>query len=477
MKNSVALGFLWSFIERFASKGVQFVIGIILARLLLPYDYGLVAMISVFLVIAEVFIEGGFSNALIRSTHPSDSDYSTVFYFNLGISVIIYIFLFFFSEAIGRFYSELKLIALVRIISLNLIINSLSIVQRTMLTIAMDFKKQTIISLVAVVVSGIVGILAAVSGYGYWALVIQSILNSLINTIILWLTTKWHPLLAFSFHSFRSMFSFGYKLLLSSILHNLYNKLYVVVIGKRFSSSDVGYYNNAYTLSSFLSINLTDTMVRVMYPALCRLNGNDHEFKKTFADYLRLSAYLIFPLMIGMAVLSEPLVIVLLTNKWIYLVPLLQILCVSFMFYPMTVINNQVLNAKGKSDFFLKAEIIKKVLGIVILVITVSFGLRAICVGLLIYSILDFIIIVFFTNRLIGTSFLYQIRLNLPIVLISSTMGAVVYASQTIIDNNLLKLLLGFSFGFFYYLFSSFLFRLPELRHILTFFGWNYYGK
>ena len=352
IKHQAVKGVMWSAVERFSVQGIQFVLTIIIARLVLPSDYGLIAMLSIFLAIAQVFVDSGFSNALIQKKDRTETDFSTVFYFNIIISVVFYLFLYFSAPYIASFYKEPDLSSVTRWIGLNIIIAGFSIVQRAKLTINVDFKRQAKASLSAVLISGIMGILLAYKGWGVWALVTQTLSNSLLNTLLLWIFAKWIPKWVFSRESFNTLFSFGSKLLLSGLLHTVYINLYSLVIGRRYTSIDVGFYNRAYQFASFPSINIVGIINRVIFPIQCEIQDDNERLKKSFLKYLRISCFIIFPLMIIVAVLSKPLILLLLTEKWLPAAELLPILCFAYMWYPVMVVNNQILNVKGRSDYF-----------------------------------------------------------------------------------------------------------------------------
>ena len=308
LKNKTIHGVLWSAIERFSLQGVQFLINIIMARLLLPSEYGLVAMLAIFLQISQVFIDSGFTNALIQRKNRTEVDYSTVFYFNIFISVVFYLILFIVAPWIAGFYHMPVLIAITRVIALNLIISALSAVHRTRLTINIDFKTQSKASLIAAFLSGGIGIGMAYLGYGVWALVFQSILNSLFLTFLLHYFVKWRPLRVFSICSFKSLFNFGSKLLLSSLLHTIYRNLYTLVIGRKFSARDLGYYTRSEQFAVFPSSNLSAIISRVTFPVLSSIQDDDVRLFVAYRRYIRFASMVIFPLMVGLAVLAKPTV-------------------------------------------------------------------------------------------------------------------------------------------------------------------------
>jgi len=469
LKSQAIRGVLWSAVERFSVQGIQFVLSIIIARLVAPSEYGLIAMLGIFLAIAQTFIDSGFSNALIQKKDRTEIDFSTVFYFNIVVSLVAYLILFFSAPYIALFYKEPLLDIITKWVGFNIIISALSIVQRAKLTIQLNFKTQAKASLIAVIVSGICGITMAYYGYGVWALVCQSLLNNLLNTLLLWSFTKWIPACIFSWQSFKKLFSFGSKLLLSGLLHTIYLNLYTLVIGRKYSATDVGYYNRSYSLAQYPSVNIVGVITRAIYPIQCEMQHEEERLSSSFIQYLRMSCYVIFPLMVGLAVLSKPMVLVLLTDKWASMSELLSILCIAYMWYPVMVINNQMLNVRGRSDYFLKAEIIKKIVAIVILLLTMPLGLKILCFGILFYNILDMGIIIVFTKKVMSTGFRQQFQAILPIFLVSIGVGVVTHLFLLIISNVYIQLFGGFLIGVVCLAFFSFVFRIKEFGYLLSY--------
>ncbi|RGN51152.1 lipopolysaccharide biosynthesis protein [Bacteroides fragilis] len=399
INNQAVKSVIWSAMERISVQAIQFILTIILARLIAPAEFGLIAMLGIFMQVAQSFVDSGFSNALIQKKDRSEIDFSTVFYFNCVISIAVYIALYISTPYIAQFYNEPILANVCKWIGLNLILQGIAVVQVAKLTIDLDFKTQAKASLVAVTISGALGLFFAYNGYGVWALVIQSLFNSLINTLLLFFYTKWKPTLEFSWLSLKSMFAFGSKLLLSGLLHTIYINLYSLVIGKKYNAVDVGYYNQSNQIARFPSVSLMAIITRALYPIQCKNQDNYQLLQQSFVKYLKMSCFLVFTVMAGIASLSEPLVMFLLTEKWISIAPILSILCIGYMFTSVTVLNNQILNVRGRSDLYLKVEIIKKVVGIIILVTTIPFGLVTICLGILFYNICDMLLVIYYSKK------------------------------------------------------------------------------
>ena len=426
-------------------------------------------MLSIFLAIAQTFVDSGFSNALIQKKDRTEVDFSTIFYFNIFIAFVAYGVLFVSAPSIASFYKEPALTTVTRWVGLSLILNGLSVVQRAKLTVRVDFRTQAKASLVAVIISGLIGVLLAYQGYGVWALVFQTLSSSFLNTLLLWTFAKWLPLWCFSWVSFKSLFSFGSKLLLSGLLHTIYINLYSLVIGRRYSAMDVGFYNRSYQLAGFPSINIVGIITRAIYPLQCEMQDDDERLNASFIQYLRMSCYIIFPLMTVLGVLAEPLVRLLLTDKWLPSAELLSILCFAYMWYPVMVINNQILNVKGRSDYFLRAEIIKKVVAIGILCATLPFGVRVLCWGIVLYNFLDMGIIIYYSRKVISTGYREQVRNIIPLFLLSWGMGISIYLCQLFFDGGslFLQLVLCWVVAFTTYMVLSFIFRIQEFQQVL----------
>ena len=466
IKNKEVNSILWSGIERFSAQGAQFLLSILIARLVTPSDYGLIAMLTIFLSVAQQFVDSGFSNAIIQKTDRKEIDYYTVFYFNLIISIIIYAVLFWCSPYIAIFYSEPDLEIVAKWIGLNIILTAFYIVPRTKFVIDLNFKIQTKISFVAVVVSGVVGIVLASYGYGVWALVVQSLLNSLISLSLYWGLSKWKLKFIFSWFSFKTLFSFGYKLLVVGMLHVIFANIYTLIIGRRFAVADVGYFNRSQTFATFPSVNITSIICRVLYPIQCHVQNDDYLFKRKFIQYLRATIYIVFPLMICLCVLAKPFILVVLNEKWLSISSILSILCIAYMWYPLTALNWQLLTAKGRSDLALKAEIVGKVLSILILLLTLPFGIMVICYGIIIANVVDIIIIIYYARKITGIGYLLELRILYPIVFISLIMSGGMYVTQFLFVNPYLQLIIGVIVGGSIYLSLSFMLKLEETRVI-----------
>ena len=469
LKNKTVKGTLWSTLERFSVQGIQFVVMIIMARLLTPQDYGLVGMVAIFIAVSQSLIDSGFSQALIRKQDRSEVDNSTVFYFNIGVGIVLYFILFFLAPLISDFYKEPLLIPIIRTIGLSMIFNSLVVVQRALLTIRLDFKTQAKASASGAVISGIVGIAMAYSGFGVWAIVCQQLTNLSIITILLWLLSHWRPIFAYSWQSFRQLFGFGSKLLASGLLDTLYRNMYLLIIGKVFRASDLGYYTRAHQFTDFASSNITGIFQRVTYPVLCTIQDDDTRLADVYRRLLKTSAFIIFPLMMGLAAVAKPMILSFLTEKWSFSAIIIQILCFSQMWYPVHAINLNLLQVKGRSDLFLRLEIIKKINGVVMLCITIPLGLIPMCCGMIVTSIIALVINTHYTGKLIKLGFLSQMKDLLPTFVLSIFVGAIVYFTMASISlNSWLALGIGVIEGFLLYVGLAKLFRFSEFSELLT---------
>ncbi|GHV91896.1 lipopolysaccharide biosynthesis protein [Spirochaetia bacterium] len=475
IKNKTVRGVFWSSIERFSVQGVQFVLGIIIARLLEPSDYGIIGMLAIFLAVSQTVIDSGFSSALIRKQDRTEIDFSTVFYFNIFIGIVFYLILFFVSPVIALFFKTPILEDLVKVVALNLLFNSLAIVQRTKLTIQVDFKTQTKVSLIAVLLSGIVGLIMAYVGLGIWALAFQSVLNAGLNVVFLCFFSRWKPLWVFSIRSFKELFSYGSKLLLSALIDTLYNNIYTIIIGKLFRASDLGNYTRANQFAQFPSSNLTEVFHRVAFPMLSDIQHNDEKLKMIYRQYLRMAAFIIFPLMCGFAAVASPFIMFILTEKWIGIVPLLQLLCFSYMLYPVHAINLNLLQVKGRSDLFLKLEVMKKCIGTAILCVTIPFGISGMCIGGIFTSIIGLVINTHYTGKIISIGFFRQMIDLLPILFSSLSMFFIVYFITSLIQDCFIGLLVGFLSGVVYYALLNIIIKSKEMKLIIGLI--NFRGK
>ena len=466
LKQKTTKGLFWSSVERFSNQGVQFVFSIILARLLSPSDYGIIAMVTIFFAVAQSFVDSGFSNALIRKTDRVEEDLSTCFYFNIGVGIIAYIVLFLIAPLVASFYNQPILSPIIRITGLGVVLNSLCVVQQALFTIKIDFKSQAKVTLSATIISGVVGVVLAYQGYGVWALVWQGVVLSLVRMGLLWLMSKWRPTTGFSKSSFNYLFGYGSKLLASGLLDTIYNNIYPIVIGKFYTPVQLGNYSRALSFAQLPSSNITSILQRVTFPVLSTIQDDIPRLQANYRRLLKLSAFIVFPLMTGLAAVAFPMIRIILTPKWEGCSLYLQIICFALMLYPIHAINLNLLQVKGRSDLFLRLEVIKKIVGVCIMCITIPLGITAMCIGMVASSLIALFINTFYTGKLIDIGYLKQMRDLLPIFINSLLMGGVVFITIQFIMNDFFKLMVGGIMGGLYYLLSSYIFTRDEAAEL-----------
>ncbi|MBQ8673135.1 MAG: lipopolysaccharide biosynthesis protein [Bacteroides sp.] len=469
LKGQAVKGVMWNAIERFSTQGIQFILTIIIARLLSPDDYGLIAMLGIFMAIAQTFIDSGFGNALIQKQDRTEADYSTAFYFNIIVAVAFYLLFFFLAPWIASFYEQPELVTISRVYFIALIINSFATVQVARFSILLDFKKMAQASLCAVVLGGGVGIYMAYNGTGAWAIVGQSLTTSLLWTVVLWFLSAWQPQRRFLKSSFRSLFCFGSKLLFSNLLHTLYNNIYSLIIGKYFGAVELGYFNRSYTLSQFPVQNFGNIVQKVLYPVQCRYQNDGEKFNQIFILYLRLSSYILFPIMVALSALAYPVIQLILTDKWLPAAPLLQIISISMMWFPIMQANVLVLDAKGRSDYHLYSEIVKKILAVIILLVSMRLGIYGVCWGLLVYSFVDMAVVIAFSRRLTGIGYRGHFFILAPVTLVSLIMWGGIWLLTSDITVPSLSILVGICTGTILFVSMSYVFRLKSMRVLVSF--------
>lgn len=468
LKQKTVMGLAWNTVNNLTTRGISFLLGILLARLLTPGDYGLIAMIGVFTAILSVFIDSGMSNALIRKQNRTETDLSTVFYFNLAVSCFIYMIMFISAPLIADFYKMPQLTQLTRVLAIGIIIGALGGIQGAVMNINLDFKTPAKISIAGTLLSGMIGISFAFMGYGVWALVIQNLAATTMGTIGKIYFVRWRPCEPFSRQSFKELFGFSSKLLASWLIGSIYENMYTMVIGKFFSAVQLGLYARAQSVAQFPSSNATGVLQSVTYPVLTKMQDDNEYLAYNYRRMLRLSAYIIFPLMIGLASVSDAFIRFVLTDKWMDTIPYLQIICFAFMWYPIHAINLNLLQVKGRSDLFLRLEVIKRVIGVGMLCITIPMGLMVMCYGSVLMSFLSLVINTYYTGKIIHVGFIKQIRDLLPIFIDCVVMGALCYLVQLPFINCGIQLFVAIITGGVYYIGSSYLRKSPEMQEVLS---------
>lgn len=469
LKNKTKKGFFWSTIERFSSQGIQFVFAILIARILTPEDYGIVAMPLIFLALAQVFIDSGFSNALVRKPDLREEDLSTAFYFNIMVGIVCYGVLFFASPWIADFYQTPILANLLKFTALSTLFNPLCAVQQAVLTKEIDFKSQAKVTVSAAIISGIVGLYLASTGFGVWALVFQQVSSSLIRTVALWIVSKWRPKTGWSRESFRYLWGYGSKIMGVGILDTVFNNIYPLVIGKFYTAKDLGDYTRAQQFVDLPINNVTGILQRVSFPVLSSIQNQDERLRANYLRMLRTTAFIMFPLMLGIAVLAKPLVLVFLGEKWLGCVLLLQILCVAKIWTPINAVNLNLLQVKGRSDIFLRLELIKKAIIVLTMIVTIPRGIVWMVSGTVFTTFIAFIINTLATKRLANVDLLMQVKEFIPTLAITLIMASIVYIFNCLVNNIYVQLFGGFAIGVTTYAFCAFSFKLKALTDVLQF--------
>ena len=356
LKDKTVKGVFWSAFNRFSTQGIGFVFNIIIARMLLPEDYGVVAILYVFMEISNCFIDSGFASALIRKPDRTEEDFSTVFYYNLVVALLCYAVLWFAAPYIASFYDIPLLTSITRVVGLGLIIGSVQAIMGIKLTIALDFKTVARISVPVNILTGVLSLIMAYKGFGVWTLVYPNLIAGLFNIVLLWFHVRWLPKLVFSWKSFKAMFSYGSKLLASSIIDKIYANISTIVVGKFFSPASLGVYSRAISLSGFASSNITGILQGVAFPVLSSIQSDSERLQNAYSRFMRMSVFVVFPLILGLSAVADPFIRIILTDKWEGAIYLLQIICFSMIWYPVNEINLRLLQVKGRSDYFLKLE-------------------------------------------------------------------------------------------------------------------------
>lgn len=443
LKNKVIGGMAWTGIEKIVNKAVNFLIGIALARMLAPTDYGVIGMLAIFIAVANTFTDSGLSNALIQKQDRTEKDFCTIFYFNIVVAIGFYLALFFASPYIAQFYNMPILEDVTKVVALSLIITGFTAVQRTRLTIDLRFQTQALISVISLLVTGAVGLILAYLGFGVWALVFQALAGQLISSICIWYCSRWMPKLIFSKTSFKQLFGFGSKLLCSSLINTIYGNLYTLVIGKAFSPADVGFYNKGNEYALLPTQAMQDMTLKVNYPILAKMQDDNERLLRAYRKLLRTPLFLLYPVLTVIAVTAEPLIEVMIGPKWLPCVPILQVLCFGYMFSPLTHINLNLLYVKGRTDLVLKLELIKKPIGFAILFATLPFGIYAMVIGKAAYEFIAFSFNCYYTGKILNYGEIKQLRVLVPVFVQIAVMGVVTHFAMIPFDGSVAKVAVG----------------------------------
>lgn len=454
--------------ERGGTQGIQFIVQIVLARLLLPKDFGAIAIIVVFISFAQVFVQSGFNTALIQNKEVNEVDFSSVFYLSLAVAAILYVIIYFSAPFIASFYEQPILIPTLRVLSITLFIGAFNSIQNAYVAHNMLFKRLFISSLGAIIISGTIGIVSAYSGWGVWALVAQQLSNQLTVAIILWFTVKWRPQLIFSFKRVKILFAYGSKLLASSLINTLYNDLRTLIIGRMYTPEMLGFYNRGQQFPNIIVANINGSIQSIMLPVFSAHQDNKKRVKEIMRRAIVTSSFLIFPMMIGMAVVAEPLVEIVLTDKWLPAVPYLQMFCITYALMPIHTANLQAIKAMGRSDIFLRLEIIKKVIGLIILGISLPFGIYAISLGQVFSGIISMFINAHPNKQLLEYSYKEQWVDIIPSLLIAIAMGAIVYSINYLELVAWKLLILQVCVGVALYFILAKIFKIESMSYLVT---------
>ena len=459
----VFINFLWRFFERCGAQAVTLVVSIVLARILDPDVYGVLALVTVFTTILQVFVDSGLGNALIQKKDADDLDFSSVFYFNFAVCVLLYLLMFFLAPLIATFYGIEELTAIIRVISLTLIISGVKNIQQAYVSRNMLFKKFFFSTIGGTIGAAVVGIWMAYAGFGVWALVAQNLFNLAVGTLILWLTVKWRPKLMFSWERLKGLLKYGWKLLVSRLLDTVYNELRSLIIGKKYSTSDLAYYNKGKQFPNLITNN--DSIDSVLFPSMSKEQSNIDHVKSMARRAIKTSTYALAPLMMGMAFCAEPLIRLILTEKWLPSVFYLRVFCVTYMFYPIHTANLNAIKAIGRSDLFLKLEIAKKVVGMALLFASMWFGVKAIALSMIVQSVLSQIINSWPNKKLLKYGYLEQLKDIIPTLGLAVFMGASVYFVSYLGLNDILTLIIQFVAGVAIYILGSIIFKLESFNY------------
>lgn len=469
LKQKVVIGTFWSSVERFSTQGIHFVVTLVLARILVPKDFGLIGMLAVFIAIADSLIDSGFSLALIRKQDRTDSDKSTVFYFNIATSIVVYFLLYYVAPFVAVFFREPQLTDLMRVLCLVVIINSFAIIPRVIYCASVNFKVQAKATTIAAILSGIIGIAMAFHGVGVWALVFQQLSSAFFNTVLLWLNSRWKPKLLFSWKSFKELYLFGFNLMFVGVAETIYQYSYHIFIGRFFASSQLGHFTQASQIANLPSSNVSSIISRVTYPIMSKIQDENERLSEVYRQLARFIAFIVFPMMCGLAALSYPMIEVLIGNKWHFAAVLMIPLSFSFMFYPIHAINMNVLQVKGQSKLYLKSEMIKKVISIAFLIGTIPFGIVIMCYGRIVSSVLTLLVNMFYASRQVNIRLLTLIKDLLPVLFLSLGMYMIIWLIIGRLENVFIQLVVGLLMGVLVYGGGAFLMKMKEMNYLYNY--------
>lgn len=466
-KRTVSSNFLWRLLERFGAQGVTFIVSIVLARILDPSVYGSVALVTVITSILQVFVDSGMGSALVQKKNADHLDFSTVFFFNMAVCISLYVLLFLFAPFIAYFYDMNNLTPVIRALGCIVIISGFKNIQQAYVSRTLQFKKFFFATLGGTIGAAFVGIYMAIKGYGVWALVAQYLFNGTVDTIILWITVKWRPKIEFSFERLKGLFSFGSKLLASSLLNTLWLQLRALIIGKKYTPEDLAFYNKGNYFPNIATTAITSSIDSVLLPVMSKQQSNINEVKQITRRAIKVGSFILWPIMMGLAACSEPMIKLLLTNKWLPAVPFLQVFCISYAFLPLHAANLNAIKAVGRSDITLRLEMLKASANCIIILIVMWISPFAMALGALLASIVCQVINAWPNKKLINYSYLEQIIDILPAISLSVVMGAIVFTINLINIGPLITLLIQIPLGVFVYIIGAKICKMDTFDYCL----------
>lgn len=427
LKKKTVKGSIWSLADNVLNTGVSFLVSLVLARILTPHEYGLIGIITIFIAVFNSIVDSGFSSALIRKKEAREIDYNTIFLFNLALSILLFVFLYIGAPYIGSFFNEPQLVALSRVMGLIVIINAFALIQRTILVKRIDFKTQTKVSCIASVSSGVIGIVLALNGFGVWSLVGQQISRQLLNTVFLWYFSHWMPRFQFSVESFKELFGFGWKLLVSGLIDTVWRQIYQVVIGKCYTSAVLGQYTRAEQFASLFSNNLNAVVSRVTYPVLSSIQDDKDRLKDAYRRIIRLTMLVTFTFVLGLGAVAKSMILVLIGEQWMPCVPILQIICFNYMMYPLHALNLNMLQVQGRSDLFLKLEIYKKIIAVGPILLGIFINIYWMLIGSVFAGFFAYYLNAYYSGPFLNYGVWQQVKDILPSFGVALTMALIVF--------------------------------------------------
>lgn len=466
-KSKVVKGLFWNYVERFGKEGIAFIVSVVLASLVAPEQFGAIAIVNVFIALSNVLVVSGFNTALIQQKEVDNEDVSTVFFSSLTIACGLYAILFISAPAIASFYSMPELKNVLRIFALSLPFGAYNSIQTALLTRKLQFKKQLYTSLIAVTISGCFGIIAAHRGLGIWALVVQSLTSVIVSCIVLQFIVHWRPVLVFSLVKFKKLFSFSWKIVVSSLVDSLYSDIFSLVIGKKYSASDLAYYNRGQQIPLLVSRNITSSISSVMLPVYSKMQDDVLVLKQAVKKSISVCSFVMFPVIMGLFACSKPIILLFYSETWESSVVYMQLFCLAYLFYPVNMANSQALNGMGRSDLFLKLNLIKKGLGLFFLILSIPYGVGAIAIGYAVTSGLNLFINMIPNKKLLDYGIKEQFGDFGASLVLSVVMGAVCFGLTYIVDNNLVLLIVQIVLGMGFYLGVSLLTRNKALFYLI----------